>query len=349
MSRLEETRRAMQRAEERYEQAASRKARVEAAYQEAEAEYNAARMAYTDALELELIRRAPDSLPSQTPEGGEDLEPGLDFAQVVRDAGSYHSEKRLVAQRMLEKMGPKVVPHLLRLMEREGHRRDKRLNVIAGVALCFTGTAVLELFFPLLAEAGVFLNSAMLLSIFAIFPLRRPTSLHRLAGEALTKNKDLRVIGPLIEALEMDDPYINRGAVSALIDMLPRLRASDTGLLTPKQMEGLCSTLNRREPRLILAALKALEQIGDSRALPHVDRLAEQAAYTSEELEIQREARACRSMLVDRKISSRAGETLLRASSAPEPSEETLLRPAQSSTTDPPEILLRATIGDNPT
>ena len=78
-------------------------------------------------------------------------------------------------------------------------------------------------------------------------------------------------------------PKQEQAVHALLILLLPRMKASDAPLLTPDARKAIHSWLAtatdglliRRYPdTLRIAALKALEQVGDSTAVPYVERLA---------------------------------------------------------------------------
>ena len=80
----------------------------------------------------------------------------------------------------------------------------------------------------------------------------------------LAQRDDIRVVGPLAEALRSWDREAQEIAEAALIRLLPRLRAEHDVLLTPDQRKTLNRALRGRNELLALAILKALKHIGDS-------------------------------------------------------------------------------------
>lgn len=170
------------------------------------------------------------------------------------------------------------------------------------------------------------------------------------AAKQLAKESDVHGVGALAEALEWPDTQVRRIAGNALISLLPQLRASDAGLLGPRQRECLHNVLKMRnaasESALMLAILKAWEQVGDASALPVVERLARSSALTNRQRRVRDAALQCLPYLHNRADATRGHQTLLRASS---PSEiapvEVLLRPAQASVESDSGQLLRAGSG----
>jgi hypothetical protein len=153
-----------------------------------------------------------------------------------------------------------------------------------------------------------------------------------------------RTVGMLAEALTITE--VKYLAAGALIRELPKLKASDAHLLNDEQRGYLYQALEGSDKQLILAILRALEQIGDEKAVPYVERLAEKAGG---DRQIRETATACLPYLEARAATQRASRTLLRPSSASAvatPASNTLLRPAQYSSPTEPEQLLRASVGD---
>src|SRR5579884_4112753 len=341
VERLEELRQAARSAQSDYEAAKVRLSEkqkvVEAAQIEVdqqETAYLAALRAYTAALEQEAQRNAPARTPR--PAEGEFWEdPGPDFVRVIEQTASRKAHERMVANRALQRMGPKAVAPLLQLVRREVNKQEKRLMAVGGCALSAIGLAGAQFVVPELQSISFGLNIYMLFGWMLIYPLRKPTRLHRRASETLAR------------ALELGDPSIAATAEKALIQRLPQMRASDAAYLAPEQRDCLYRALGQRALELSLAILKALEQIGDQRALPLVSKLAEQEARTHQEKQIKEAAQACLPYLVDRTLEGRAGNMLLRAASQPEAPPDTLLRPAQAVVSEADaQDLLRASHGN---
>lgn len=169
----------------------------------------------------------------------------------------------------------------------------------------------------------------------------------------LASTDDLRIVGPLIEIAATQIPMFQNGIDSAntlapllLTRLLPRLQASDTTLLTEAQRAGLAHTLTRnsKNPDYLVAVLKALEQVGDSSALPVVERLATGKLKTADPKRVQAAARACLPYLQTRCQQQQASDTLLRASGVFETPPDVLLRPAHGVLTAEGAELLRPEI-----
>jgi hypothetical protein len=183
----------------------------------------------------------------------------------------------------------------------------------------------------------------------------------RKAVDALRTVADIKSVGPLTDALRMNDLPARRDAQDMLIELLPRLQPEDSGLLNAAQRANLCSVLNvpvesalyknmaavfkpadHREVEIRVAILHALTRIGDEQALPIMAHLAETQARTDGERRIQETARICLPLLHERVEQLRDPHTLLRASSAEFTNPEVLLRPATQSGETSTDQLLRA-------
>lgn len=171
---------------------------------------------------------------------------------------------------------------------------------------------------------------------------------------------DVRLVGPLVEMLRIEDHHVRARAGAALTQLLPHLQASDASLLTTSQRMLLCRVLasplndlfrsdlvvmltrqTKHMADLQVAILKAFEQVGDSKALPVVERLATSPAKTGDQQRVRDAAVACLPALQMRAAQQQAHSTLLRASAARETNPALLLRPADGSVTTEAEELLR--------
>jgi hypothetical protein len=182
-------------------------------------------------------------------------------------------------------------------------RRDTRRRLAALVLLPLVPIVFLLTLQWLLDETAwvrlcnnpAFVVLTLLLPGIAI-PIRmlRPSRKAKRAVQQLSSLNDLSGIGGLIETLYFSDQR-EGPAVETLIDLLPRLQASDSVRLTerhhavlratlrslPHATGNLFTRLSRRKEmhaRLQVAILKAFEQVGDSKALPVVVALAESGA-----------------------------------------------------------------------
>lgn len=134
-------------------------------------------------------------------------------------------------------------------------------------------------------------------------------------------------------------------AAEPLLKLLPRLKPGDARHLSDEQMAALLSLLavrlvdrsNEHCTALALAILKALEQIGDSRAIEPVRCLT----TGSSNRRYHQAARECLAVLEQQGEARDYNRSLLSPSSL-EAGKETLLRPTAHQTEMHPEMLLRA-------
>ena len=91
----------------------------------------------------------------------------------------------------------------------------------------------------------------------------------------------------------------------------------------------------------MIAVLSALEQIGDTRALPHVQHLLDTPHSTPDAQRVHEAAQSCLVFLEERAAKERVGQSLLRAAHAPDTGAGVLLRPAQNTPESDPALLLR--------
>ncbi len=168
------------------------------------------------------------------------------------------------------------------------------------------------------------------------------------AAGKLAQSEDLRVVGPLCDTLDTEDKNVRAVLAEALTRLLPRLQASDAGLLNVDQRAKLNQVLKQKrwlkQTGLVIAVLNAYRQVGDSKALPLVAKLAAEQDLSGRplpETSIQAAAKECLPFLQQRAEQERASQSLLRAAAAPATPSEVLLRPAQAgaSTSDPQQLL----------
>jgi hypothetical protein len=130
----------------------------------------------------------------------------------------------------------------------------------------------------------------------------------------LAQRDDIRVVGPLAEALRSWDGEAQAIAEAALIRLLPRLRAEHDVLLTPDQRKNLHRALRGKNESLSLAILKALRHIGDAESLICVTRMVYERSRSGIDSRLQEAAIDLLPELRERVEEQRAVATLLRAS-----------------------------------
>ncbi len=234
------------------------------------------------------------------------------------------------------------VDALLETLAKEARKRRKIRRFLIAVFIAF----VVCRFIHAITSPGLFSwfewVSQTLMGTLAIIGLFAMSEVQKRATKKLAMLDDVRAVGPLMEALGYIDSEVRKVAIEALLRLLPRMQASDAHFLNDVQRNCMYRALNAKEENFVLAVLKALEQVGDSRALPLVEKLAQGDAETYQEKRIRDAAQACLPFLRQRIEQESASRQLLRAASASGVPADTLLRPAQSVSETGPEQLLRA-------
>jgi hypothetical protein len=159
-----------------------------------------------------------------------------------------------------------------------------------------------------------------------------------MAGHLATA-RDPRAVSVLAVAARDGDMDTKRAALRGLRSILPQLKASDSEYVTDDGMNALLALLSRNpETGVQLAVLRALEQVGDNRAMSIVGMLAD----TGDTQDVREAASSCLKFLRARTEQYRLRQTLLRPTEHPVAADQTLLRPAGSAET-PADQLLRPT------
>lgn len=233
---------------------------------------------------------------------------------------------------------------LLAQLQQEAPKQRRRRRILMSISYVVTS---LLLLISMLSFTGYWKDGAsirLLLITFSLFAIRGANRAAKRLGEAaqgVIRFEDIRAVGPLAETLELPDRDVSGQAASALIPLLPRLHATDAGLLNAEQRACLHRAFHRKNRELSLSILKAFEQVGDSTDLPFVEQLAEGKGRAARDKRIRTAAIACLPFIRERVAKERDRKTLLRPARAPDNPAETLLRPAQSVGEADPNVLLR--------
>jgi hypothetical protein len=192
-----------------------------------------------------------------------------------------------------------------------------------------------------LVYAGLFTLAAVMAT--QLYRLTLTPEQLRLAGK-LASIDDVQAVGPLAEMTVWPDQRMKSMAMAALTRLLPRLKASDTQLLSPDQRTCLYESLRLENAKRCLdyqiAVLTALQQVGDIKALPYVRALAGSTAHTVRERSVVKAANECLPFLELCARDNHHSQILLRAINSPVP-DANLVRPAGRYADDDPELLLR--------
>jgi hypothetical protein len=268
------------------------------------------------------------------------LRPGMDIATIGRSAVPREPQAQTETE---------AIEGLMAQLQEAVQQRSKTDRLLGATAAVGAATALLNLWLVFAAHgqtSSFSLPGQIALGCLALTMGLAFHGLYRMKNIAseLVNAEDLRIVGPLAEMVV----FQSGGGASAiatylLTRLLPRLQASDADLLNTNQRACLYRSLTTvtNNSDYLIAALKALEQIGDGEALPFVERLAEGRQRTAGAERVQVAARDCLPYLRLRADKARASQTLLRASSASDTPPNLLLRPAQSRDDAEPEQLLR--------
>lgn len=179
----------------------------------------------------------------------------------------------------------------------------------------------------------------IMIQVFVIGSIADTTlALRRNTVSSMAKTAAPQMVGAFAACLDDRDKSVQREATEALKRLLPKVKASDKQHITAAEMNSLLKRLGGKDHRLTLAILKALEQIGDERALPKVEAIASE--HSTYPVEVMLAAQECLPYLRQLAEASRQAHTLLRASESTT-APETLLRAASGTTTEKPDQLLR--------
>jgi hypothetical protein len=241
-------------------------------------------------------------------------------------------------------LSPAEVEKLLEQLSSEGRRRKRKRRVRRIALGVYVSFILIMLVIKLATHARGW--NVPFINMFWIFGgLGAASQLQKEGVRKLAKEPDKRAVGHFVEALDFGDKDVAKEAAEALIVILPQLRESDSHLLNDEQRSILYKQIRGGDTKLILAILKALDQIGDEKALVFVEERASGANRRGDVRQIQEAAEACLPVLRARVEQERAAHTLLRATEAVEPDSAVLLRPAGGAG-EPSTDLLRPVVED---
>ncbi len=143
------------------------------------------------------------------------------------------------------------------------------------------------------------------------------------------------------------DRRVREACRSALIQVLPTLTEERYGQLPFDTTPRLCALLANDDEAIVLATLKALRCVGDSRAFRPVERLARGSWSTRESPAVLAESEQALMILRARQKRENEAASLLRPTGSPLAPQESLLRSYSESGVAPSENLLRAAASDS--
>jgi hypothetical protein len=237
---------------------------------------------------------------------------------------------RLAAERPLsEDELQALINDLGRLADRARQKKRRKI-FLAFIALLGIGYAFLLQLLIVFAVAGLLLVYIFMASL----RIRKVREV-----DQLSQVNDSRIVGPLIGIYRYADIDTRDTVRNTLLRLLPELRANDASALNSPQREELRLLLEEEDGQLILAILKALQQIGDAQDLDAVEKVMGQEWRKPA---VREAAEACLPFLRSNIQQQRTSQTLLRASDPPSAPTE-LLRPALPTESEPQELLRPST------
>jgi hypothetical protein len=272
-----------------------------------------------------------------------------EIAVLVAQLGSRDARERVQARRVLQRRGSVVLPAIEALLraERLKKRKARPLRAVFGTAIF--GLFVLFQFFLATPIAWGLIPILGLLSV-GLARLCAVTPAQVEAVRVLAALDDVRVVGPLLEALEWRDLSACTGvrtlATRALYRLLPRLQPEHAALLDDRQRACLYRLLRHHpsddQTELIVALLGAVARVGDARAVASLERMTRDRHGPPPRQRVRLTAQETLAQL--RQRLDRSPGSLLRAAS--DASATDLLRPITTATLQDPQQLLRASQPD---
>jgi hypothetical protein len=272
----------------------------------------------------------------------------VSLEQLLRDLNSRNAASRGAALAEARRLPP---VQLLKLAKMKAEKHRQRIQTLNRFGL--TLVAISCLFLAVMWATGHW--SWEELRIFQIFQfsalavaLYLPRRGHQSVATLIEGMNDIRFLGAMLDLLHqgVGDVEVSKNLRAALMRLLPQFRADQAAMLTPEQRQALLVPLKSPygNVEFTLAVLKALEQVGDEKAIPVVEQLASDGAPTANMKRVRQAARDCLPFLRQSAERQRLSETLLRASdTSTTATPDVLLRPAMPNADQTPsEQLLRA-------
>lgn len=158
---------------------------------------------------------------------------------------------------------------------------------------------------------------------------------------SIAEVKDVRTLPTLLKAACAKGFRVAPAVRKALLVTLSELKASDSSLLDKSKRSDLRRLLHSREKALVLAVLKALEQVGNREDVKAVERLAQGRGLAAQEKDVQEAAQHCLEFLEVEGQKRRDSQILLRPAQDDGRAADVLLRPTTAVSDTAPQILLR--------
>jgi len=273
---------------------------------------------------------------------------------LIDDLMSSEEEVRVGAERELVGMGADAVrPLLVRLRRCDlaSYRAilgDSALTLACTAVIFVSGCLALRQF-----QVALVGSLCVVGSLVSLFALRAAlgggtsatptvTVVARIV-QVLAQCDDMRAIPEFLDVLQSGSAGDVRAmpvAYASLARLLPRLTRQDAGLLSGPQLLNLYGALGM-EPVMGWgfrpAVLHAIAEVGDARAVRHVEPIADYAGDDPRVIGLRYHARKCLAELKERLDRERTGATLLRPAEIPH--NDVLLRPAGPGESDKEQLL----------
>ncbi len=277
---------------------------------------------------------------------------------LVTKSASLMPAERAAAEKELKERASELLEPLLILNEEAMiyHRKHNKNSASASfrrimfaVIFCVVLLPISIIAFTSPAAMWVLVGVIILAIPLTIFLQLRNKEIHKYYANALRNYRDLRVIGPLAEALFFDNENQFRSKVPKYADLCASISNSlecitkeDEVVLSGIQLDCLIKALNPRNTELSLAILQKMPFIGNRKVL----EVVRMRAVRSWNKSVVIAAQQCLPGLEARVLRIEATDSLLRASSPAEISVSTLLRPALSTSEAASDDLLRPAPGE---
>jgi len=127
-----------------------------------------------------------------------------------------------------------------------------------------------------------------------------------------------------------------------LLRMLPTVQARDAHSIEQRHRNCLQRILHEDDDLLVLAALSALQHLGDVSTISYVEKLVTDHGASQANASIRDAARTCLGVLMERTRKETSSQILVRAFGRPTSSSDSLMRPATAPSETNIDQLLRA-------
>ena len=192
---------------------------------------------------------------------------GVISPNILDALSSDKDELRDRARREVDTAG---VDALLVTVRSHAARRLRSRRIGIGVTVFLASVAVYSVVSGHASDLTSYISLVnVLVGSFAL------SQTYRNAAKELAKYDDVRGVGPLTDALDYNDDDVTAAVEPTLVELLPRLKASDHDLLEEAHRKALTMRmLAYKNPKLSAAILKGYEQVADEAAVKAIREVA---------------------------------------------------------------------------